>query len=616
MPANPQMQLPRLVLRVGFAGHRWDFDADAESALRHRVLELLAGLEQSMGAVALRGQGLYEVESPTLLRFVTGLAQGADLIAADQALASGWSLQLALPAEPEAFLAEAASQMSAEASSRYLEHARSLLKSASAVMSFDEPTANAAVRDGHELVCETVVAQSDVLIVVWDGQPARGFGGTAHAVRLAVDRGLPVVWIDARDGSHVRLMLPGREPTEGTDPLWKWIESSLLLDAQPDYRQFKPLRDSRQRWDEFLMEDATRSARFPPAFHLILCLGGAPWPRWIRRAKDSASAWLENWEGYVEALRQQDPAMADGVRDSLMAPFLRADHLAERFGRAYRGAYVLVYLLAGGATLVGLLGLIWLDQKPWFVATELMMILLMAVVAWVGRRNRWHDRWLEYRALAEQLRISRVTAWTADSTEPSDPHGDSVHPGASWVSWYLRACVRQLPMPAIRVNDQHSRLALDTISRRDIAPQHAFNRKTEKIQGHVHERLETIENTLLALLVLACVAYLCGNLLAPDWVEQHASKAMTLVGALIPALGAMVLGIRSQGEFGAYSARSADTAAELLPLIARTRRLLASPTRVRFEDLRLVCRGLVEALSNDTYAWRIVYRRKHLSMST
>jgi hypothetical protein len=41
-----------------------------------------------------------------------------------------------------------------------------------------------------------MLEQADELVTVWDGQPARGHGGTADVVAAARDRGIPVpvVW--------------------------------------------------------------------------------------------------------------------------------------------------------------------------------------------------------------------------------------------------------------------------------------------------------------------------------------------------------------------------------------------------------------------------------------
>jgi hypothetical protein len=48
----------------------------------------------------------------------------------------------------------------------------------------------------HMEAGKVVVDRSSVLVAVWDGQPARGLGGTADVVAYARERGVPVtvVW--------------------------------------------------------------------------------------------------------------------------------------------------------------------------------------------------------------------------------------------------------------------------------------------------------------------------------------------------------------------------------------------------------------------------------------
>ena len=43
---------------------------------------------------------------------------------------------------------------------------------------------------------ELMIKHADQLWAVWDGQPARGYGGTADVVAAARDQGLPVrvIW--------------------------------------------------------------------------------------------------------------------------------------------------------------------------------------------------------------------------------------------------------------------------------------------------------------------------------------------------------------------------------------------------------------------------------------
>lgn len=111
------------------------------------------------------------------------LADGADQIFARAVLDHDGSLQAVIPAEkyrdglPQIALPE------------YDE----LLRRASVVYTcpYRESTS-----ESHMYASKFMVDRADRLIAVWDGQPARGYGGTADVVRYARDRGIlvSVVW--------------------------------------------------------------------------------------------------------------------------------------------------------------------------------------------------------------------------------------------------------------------------------------------------------------------------------------------------------------------------------------------------------------------------------------
>jgi hypothetical protein len=50
--------------------------------------------------------------------------------------------------------------------------------------------------DAYEAAGRWIATESEVLIAVWDGQPARGRGGTADTVSYAriLDREVHVIW--------------------------------------------------------------------------------------------------------------------------------------------------------------------------------------------------------------------------------------------------------------------------------------------------------------------------------------------------------------------------------------------------------------------------------------
>lgn len=113
---------------------------------------------------------------------VTGLsclADGADQIFARVVLETGGALEAVIPAE------NYPSVLPADAHASYA----SLLDRASAVHRMPAATASEKT---FMRASEYMVRLADELWAVWDGEPARGHGGTADVVAYARRRGTPV----------------------------------------------------------------------------------------------------------------------------------------------------------------------------------------------------------------------------------------------------------------------------------------------------------------------------------------------------------------------------------------------------------------------------------------
>ena len=67
--------------------------------------------------------------------------------------------------------------------------------------------------ESYEAAGRIVVQQSDVLFAVWNGQPARGRGGTERVIRDALGNRTPVVWVPL-DGSPWKLLLSMQDLTD------------------------------------------------------------------------------------------------------------------------------------------------------------------------------------------------------------------------------------------------------------------------------------------------------------------------------------------------------------------------------------------------------------------
>jgi hypothetical protein len=134
---------------------------------------------------ALVAEALDEALSPITANIVglTCLADGADTLFARAVLAHGGQLEVVVPAEQ--YLAGLPEEHHAEY--------RKLLAQATQVhrMPFTESDSQA-----HMSASQHMLTLADELWAVWDGQPARGYGGTADVVQAAHDLNKPVrvIW--------------------------------------------------------------------------------------------------------------------------------------------------------------------------------------------------------------------------------------------------------------------------------------------------------------------------------------------------------------------------------------------------------------------------------------
>jgi hypothetical protein len=113
---------------------------------------------------------------------VTSLAAGADQLLARLVLEADGTIHAVLP------FADIERSFSAEDLPAYRELVRQAKVEVLDTPGTDEDAYLAA---GHK-----VVDESDILLAVWNGRPAKGKGGTADVVAYALRRGLPLIHID------------------------------------------------------------------------------------------------------------------------------------------------------------------------------------------------------------------------------------------------------------------------------------------------------------------------------------------------------------------------------------------------------------------------------------
>ena len=122
-------------------------------------------------------------EQPDSITGLSSLADGADQIFARAVLDLGGTLEVVIPAE------EYRSGLPAKVHAEYddlLAHAAAVYR-----LPFTESTSESLMA-----ASKLMIDKADELYAVWDGKPARGYGGTADVVAYARDHDTPVevIW--------------------------------------------------------------------------------------------------------------------------------------------------------------------------------------------------------------------------------------------------------------------------------------------------------------------------------------------------------------------------------------------------------------------------------------
>lgn len=188
-----------MALTVGVTGHRpAGLGRIDKGILERRVRETLAFLASRIHSGKGGGQ------PPRLL---SPLAEGADRLVARLALEGGWELVSILPFARRDYERDFLTSDSRREFSRLLAKARTVRELGGVRQGPAGP------EEAYAAVGAAVVEESDFLLALWDGERARGRGGTGEVVDSAVEHGIPVIWIDARP-PHRIMVLPERLPLE------------------------------------------------------------------------------------------------------------------------------------------------------------------------------------------------------------------------------------------------------------------------------------------------------------------------------------------------------------------------------------------------------------------
>jgi hypothetical protein len=318
---------------------------------------------------------------------MTALAEGADRLVAEEALALDMPLSVVLPMSRELYEQDFASRQSLEQFARLCDAAMDLFElpltqgnTVGLISGFGAGRARQYAQLGVFLC-----AHCHVLLALWDGKESDQLGGTSQVVRFHHHDVMPG-YTPRSTASHVSLA------DDESDLVYHIVVSRDRPDGAPA-AGLSPLEVAWLTRDD----DHSRSAAMPER-HAQVFARANEFSEDARRHADSIDK-----ECYPLLTEADAAGLPPGLRDINQA-FCAADWLAIHFQKRVLTTLRITHVCA---LLTGLAYVTYAD----IVSARLLLLAALGpmvvayCISWLANHGAWHRKYLDYRTLAEGLRV-------------------------------------------------------------------------------------------------------------------------------------------------------------------------------------------------------------------
>lgn len=491
-------------VRIGITGHRSLPNPDV---LRQKISEILStGFLDAFDATSSR-----ELKSPSALSIsftaVSPLAEGADRLLAECVLSlPGGRLEVPLPMPIEFYRNDFTAHGSVEQFDALIARAVRVFSPVCNINDFLGSERSICYRNAGE---ETL-RRSDIVIAIWDGEPANGIGGTAEIVNLAQRQGKPLFIISSTSGKLVETVNSG------------------TLSIKRIIRRIAAFNDH-------LPEGVTADYIASELKKLFELPEGKMIPNVYRET----------------ALQH------------ILPYYVQASSFASLNQNVYQRTGTYAYSISTLSVAFMAIAVVFGTNSPW-VATvsyisELAALMFLFMMIHKAQKHQVHKLWLENRALAERLRSTLF--FVACGIKPSICAGDEDNfLQDDWVSRVIAEVrdgmpVKELPDPVpVEVFDRFVRAGW-------IQTQVKYHQNKSNVCGKENQRLKSLGLWLFGSAIAVSAIHLGTALLGmaghhPGSFMFMLEEILTVVAVTLPAAAAAVGGYRILMEHSRIASRS------------------------------------------------------------
>jgi hypothetical protein len=659
---NVNLTPPRapLVLRIGVTGHRTEPDVMPAGgilkrpipdipAIRASIREVLEVIRASFKGVADTNRDLFDFTPGKhsqpgggTLRIISALASGADQWVADEAINLGFDLQSVLPFSREEYLKDFTVLSEAESYKYFLSKASAVLELDGKVV-IEKDEKRKPDSQSYEAVGRGILNQTDLLIAVWDGKDAQGRGGTGQVIREALQNGIPVVWIPwatpekwQMKQSIWRILEEPADLTGDSDRLSEMIRNLLLPpveEHQSDVESGKSLRT-----EYFIEGQKTGNPHLGiwMLFRSVICgeiFKKGDWKKIIKAfrienfEKDEENKVYGLWHKKVDKDKWKpiiDEEKQEWINKRFTKHYAWANGLSMFYGDMHRSAFLIVFFLGAMAVFLALagiaLGISGTHQTGWITA-ELFVIVVIIALTYRGRNRKWHKRWIDYRTLAEHLRLSRCLILFGGGSQQVvyEAHLSTYgNPAHTWMNWHYRAIERAAGLPNLVFDEKYldacKEIWRDGLIKGQIIYHHNAKWRFEKMSKWLH----IAGDFLFIATLFACIFHLAHLWMEHDprfnWIPANTGTWMTVLCAFLPALGAAFAAIRSHSEAQRLAQRSKAMEEMLTQFQIEFAVLPVEGEALNSVKLRSHANRVTDLMTNEMLDWRVVFQNRPLAL--
>lgn len=460
-----------LPLIVGVTGHR-DLASDDDSAVERQVRDVFSNLQTAYP------------HTPIVL--LSSLAEGADRLAAHVALDCGAELFAVLPMKAQFYESDFASAES-------VDEFRRLMQQSCGSAIVDAPGPEREQR--YAAAGAFVVSHSEILIALWDGNEEELPGGTSQIVRFAL-RGVPVNFLS---GSREALRanetgavyhVPVRRKSESiqtnavTRVTWRYPELDGAADPAAARVARAAFEENLRNLDRFNGDAASVT---------------------LARASTRSAALLTADQEAILGVR--------GVLNYTRTLFGQADALALKCRNWTHRATVAIFCAIAVATVIFALYSDVLANVPLLYFAFLGVVAVAVGIDLIIIRERMQDRFQDYRALAEGLRVQFYWRFAGIRESVYDHYFARQKGELDWIRNAMRAeAFRSQTEPNIDASSGRLHKLLETILAQWINGEGAYFAKAVGRESELANRIKRSANA--CLIVTAVVALLLGVAIA------------------------------------------------------------------------------------------------------